>query len=1506
MNDLNDEFFIDDDIIVSFDDNIIEEVIPGFNVIEERLKDDTILRLNKDQINAEITNLVISNNKNASKLKNKVLKYATLFSQYPHIPTIQFKQIAPVILVDKLTYFLNDDEHTQNKEYEHEHFLKSDKLSNFLSQFQSLNSNKGYKSGNGISKLYALYAPFSRREQSDVATLEYKSEYDVDAIWHCQLEQFGCDNKEHETFRLISKISFNQEDVYEGDVVDVIGFYNIVKDAKDTITIDIRKYISDISNLKQGDKVQVVFNEPAFDLKYKDLITHVNAKVKFVRRNTIEIDLPSPITLKGDTTHTLTFSLKSFDNEYFIYPLNTPLTNIFGKQLLSTHNILFKFHDIYINSRKFQVDEIMSFISPTSIGQYILMYKHKFSKIFNVYDLSKYILKDGGIETDALTVEYENLIKYIFSYGKDAELSLTRPILKRRFEREYPYLNTSPLVDFVKYKEELQKYKSYNDYSKLIDDALNRFRYLKSQNDKGAYYFLKRVKLKLKKKYKNNIRNMDIHIKELNKIYKELEKLDLQSIATDNSCYNTTKQQKFAKEYTNLNALIEDNDKIIYFDMSHDDTEYSLKSGFKGESKREMKLYVLNEITSIDKFKNLSKSQLDFEVESIVKGRRKVRIGDVCVLHTFQGDTVYVRQEVAGKQMWVKKFKTPFKICSDNPLVKYNDIMQLDTCIKESFDDVCKTNGNARILYKYRVLMSLKTELSNLINLIDKYETIIDTLEFDISYYEHLIGIIPSEHDVKRNFEYIDHVDYEEFTGEQYIEGDSVQYQIDFNDQGNFVITPQSKLSSPEENDQQQEDSGNSKDKQDMLNMLLSSIELPIDELEFAYILSNVNAKASKTTIEVNLKKFEASLWQNVNEVGYKTNEKYKSLVDTTMKQKLEKKELELMKRYHFNTLRFMIAMIIILMFVRYPNYALRKVIPSCISFLSYSGYPLTSNDGERSLIKYFACLIAKVTDDMRFELYQDKDAKEIEKQITDAIDELLSDNYELKVQLDMAKTVFASSKQYTDYEIKNLDIGKYMTSFKPKYVFLNIDNAPPNYKLVLKYMKSIHDTIVKSKIIKQNIVSVPNLFNSCCTEVLTKEVDFFNYFQNTSTFQNAQNNITQMKKKTYVDINLYPPRKEKISTDIFAKKIINHNNSIPTDKKIDDSHLIYIGKVKEQLQYFILSNNETYRSGLEGLVENFNSNNWWYDVFYPKLNNEFDILVDVLKKVGNNINEDMITLIKETIVSINNQDSSSSIRNTLHMFLKNKLKSIIGTILNKQQSKDENFNEDTLKSSPTLSIISSISNNKHYDNVLPILKMLLVGLKDIDYLYFDTNDNDLILKNISLLAYVLLLFFNEMIRATTTKEDNKSLSLSTLVYDVDIQTKDKLSITSLIIHLCFEKLALNLENSIVDQTYLKMVVERLREQRKEELIAAFRVDDEERMMQNVLKKMGLENWANVFTTETDDEVSEEVQVMMNPQSIIKDEYEEEKDIIYSTYQGENYENDENEEDYVSYEAYDF
>ena len=702
---MNDQFFLEDDVIISFDDNMIEEIIPNVSVVEERFKEDSILRLNQDQIKAEVTNLVIDKYKNNAILKAKVANYTSLFFQFPQVSKIKITNVKPIIYADKLIYFNNEDDHIQNKEYEKSNFQKSDKLGNFISQFHSLNRDMSKQSSIlSSNKLYALYAPFATRDDADTYSVIYKPEHDEDALRHCFLEEFECQGTINDTVRLISKVQqSNKMTMYEGDYVNIIGFYNIVNNNPKMKVVDIQQYINSLEELQTGDKVKLIFNEPLLNKSGYIVIKNTKSDIVSTTDDKIIVQLDKEVLFKNNIVSKFTYNVKSLNNSFTIYKSSVTDEDIYNKQMLVSHNIVFKFP----TKSKYTIEEVLQFISPSSIGEILLLCEQYFKDIYNLNDLSNHILQKYGIKLDDIPMELHTFIKYIFNHNKDYKPTTKRP---HKINVQYlPYHNTTVLTDFKKNEEEMKYYnKHYESYDTYIDDVLNRFRFLKGQNDKGAYYFINLIKNDIKKKYNKHYSKLSKFNNDLALVEKELNKLQLPSSTEKNTCEGT-----YAKSYKKIDKLLNDNDKQIYYDKKYDTTNYKLKEGFSGSTDKELKIYLFNELTSQTKFKGLSKDEIEFEVKSIILGKRAVQLGDLCILETSSGDVVYVRKMIENKPMWIKKFKTPFKICADSPLIKFDDLVKLDTCIKQTFDDVCKTNRNAKVLYKYRVLVSLKNEIKS-------------------------------------------------------------------------------------------------------------------------------------------------------------------------------------------------------------------------------------------------------------------------------------------------------------------------------------------------------------------------------------------------------------------------------------------------------------------------------------------------------------------------------------------------------------------------------------------------------------------------------------------------------------------------------------------------------------------------------------------------------------------------------------------------------------------------
>lgn len=1480
-----DDEITSDEVVFNIDEDMIHEILPSIKVKEEVFKQDAIVRLNKDQIIAQITNLVIDKIKNNVVLKNKVIDYADLFFGLPHKANVELKVLRPVIFSDKLTYFSDEDDHTQNKEYEKAQFVKSEKLGNFLTQFHSINRDETKQTSvQSTNKLYALYAPFTNRETNDIRTILHKPNEDVDAVRHCIFEDFECSHGNQETTRLISEVKRNGISYYEGDSVNVVGFFNSVSHNGTLEEFDLDDYVNNIDNLNEGDKVLIVFNAPVFESNGKKLATHAYGTIVLTKKDKLTISLKKSFTNGKRSFDKIVFDLNQLlSNDFFVYPAEIPFEDVYTKRKLLTTNILFRFPQ----DTKYNIHDIQKYILPYTVGELVLLYEHKFHDIHNMKDLDAHILIPNQINKDDLPEDIHTLLTHIFLTH---ETHNKRRQLIAPFKTTIPYKNTTPLLDFVRHDKYVQNYQNlYTSFDSLVDNPTNRFRFLRHQQDHGSYYVLNIMKQEMKKKYTKHIRSLATFKKALQQVEKDIDQLEFSSNQTEvnKACFHS-----YAKEYKKLDKLTADNEKTVYFDKKLDKTPYHFAEGSKSKGS------VLDKLMESKDYKNLGKSELEFLADTIIKGKRQVRVGDMCVLSSPYGDVVYTRQLVEdGVEMWRKQFRTPFKICTDSPLVNFNDLTKIDTCVKQSFDDVCRSNKNTKIMHKYHILSAIKDNLSNILNIFNSYDEIIQRLETDIEIFKSISLSKPAETKISRTFEHQEHIDYEEYAGDSSM-FDDTSLTIDGGDMGNFVFVNNGFTA--------KEWGAPVLDNQEILNMLLSFIQTPLEEKEFSFILSNVNSLYPKLSIEQTLQQLELAFWKKYNIAILKPTKDQLQLLKDKLQQVKAKKEQELQMKYYFNIIRTMIAYIIVLMFIRFPDYVMKVVVPSCVQVLAYLGHPISDKGEERSLVNYFACFLTKisVSDDIRFAMFYEKELNEIRSAIKDAIDEVLDHNFELRTLLQSAKTKIDNYTPITSNDYNHL---LELHSFKPIFKFHHVEKTNPTNKKVLNFIKSIQEIIASSKVAKQNILNIPNLFNACCAESLRKDIAFFDFFETHSSYKTAKSKVKDLPVQEFNDDNLHPPTKSRDVKDIFGKLPIKQGSDavIAVEaKKVMKYVNVNVAPKEKFAELLESSKGITFieRNIFEDALNNFEKQTWWDDILFPHLIAAFSKLEQTLSILSDKSSLDVLSYIKDTIVNIGTLTSDFvTIRNTLHSFTLFKVKNIIGQVVNTKKMAKEISDEDAFRSDPLFSIVASVSNNKNFAHVLPKMKALIPQLNKIEGLYFEESNDDIVVKNTLLLSYAFISFLNNMLKITFDKDVKAALQ------EQEVVLQDNLKLTATIANYILTSLSHYMQNTIVDASKLKKTYEELREKRKQELIAAYKVDDEERQLQIALKNMGLTNWADILTGD-ENEVTEPI--LEDAAQMPKiDEYDAAKNEMYQSFIGEHDdmygEGDDDEDVMVSYEAYD-
>jgi hypothetical protein len=229
-----------------------------------------------------------------------------------------------------------------------------------------------------------------------------------------------------------------------------------------------------------------------------------------------------------------------------------------------------------------------------------------------------------------------------------------------------------------------------------------------------------------------------------------------------------------------------------------------------------------------------------------------------------------------------------------------------------------------------------------------------------------------------------------------------------------------------------------------------------------------------------------------------------------------------------------------------------------------------------------------------------------------------------------------------------------------------------------------------------------------------------------------------------------------------------------------------------------------------EHIQQNIISDDEFNDSLYPRLNKNFEQVSKTLPKAIDNVNMVALYFIRDTL--INNMNSNPKLhRMVLHTFLSNKLPLLISRWMNGLVM--DAMNDELGK---------TIRNNMQ---VRVMLKESWSYVKVFKDMIITSGTEDACIKDIISLLDVLFVYLSLL---STTSGTNAKL----------VHTMINTIITSLFDHF---------QNNIFDnQTVLKNI-EELREQKKQTMMEAYAVDDEERTIQIQLRNIGVTDWTSIF-----------------------------------------------------------
>ena len=339
------------------------------------------------------------------------------------------------------------------------------------------------------------------------------------------------------------------------------------------------------------------------------------------------------------------------------------------------------------------------------------------------------------------------------------------------------------------------------------------------------------------------------------------------------------------------------------------------------------------------------------------------------------------------------------------------------------------------------------------------------------------------------------------------------------------------------------------------------------------------------------------------------------------------------------------------------------------------------------------------------------------------------------------------------------------------------------------------------------NIVNIPMISNTCCMEMLLKTTNFYDYFHSTD----LHNIYQKLPKKTEKSIsNLWiPPSKLSIKEELFLKNTLEIKGSNP-----------------EKLPILTESKTET--------QEPDHDEDWWSDELHPKIKEMFAFIKSKCADSPIRAYERPESM----FINIEVLDDITNLKIIYANYLRGEMRSTLGKLLNLYKfNKKEKIN----RADPFVILLESLYD---IDGIQPIFNRIGKELPKLcDYILYDSESHSV--NNIMWYSYQLCQFFMKALWIAATAATNEDMpteiTVEALTYRINIST-GPFYVTKVgqIINLLLVNLDAYVTMNYFDISSLKKEVELLREKRKEEIMAGYSADDEQRNLQKILKVMGL------------------------------------------------------------------
>ena len=377
------------------------------------------------------------------------------------------------------------------------------------------------------------------------------------------------------------------------------------------------------------------------------------------------------------------------------------------EQFINSNNNIYKNNELFNNINSFSINSIQD-------SEYPIYYNH---------------LLESFIPTTNNIIEFlNNKQKYVNNNSLNNDLQIFNITLNDLHYENYDNIKNmleSNISNYIKKKQS-----NNNELTSLISELnSNNNKYLKNIYKNSFNLISKELKQELLNNYNiddilysndelyshfidldggsflfNNLNKtiMDLIVSNLlDNFIKHKDKTIKEDKKTDS---NNCEKYFLSKKYKSQDALNEDNNKLIYFDVIYDNTYYGLINEYANEKENMDSKEFLNFLkTEIENKMNMTKEQAFREAKAIIKEQKEVIDGDYCLLvdKINNKNVIYIRND----NIWIidEKFKDNFYIdsnkifCDSNKDCLYKDekcknkSKVLNKSMKQDVDEILKT-----------------------------------------------------------------------------------------------------------------------------------------------------------------------------------------------------------------------------------------------------------------------------------------------------------------------------------------------------------------------------------------------------------------------------------------------------------------------------------------------------------------------------------------------------------------------------------------------------------------------------------------------------------------------------------------------------------------------------------------------------------------------------------------------------------------------------------------------